>query len=57
MTTTLVHVGVRASDIEGKIPEGDTIKDTAFKVEDPDGISVEVTAIDAQWPGPELKQA
>ena len=43
--------------LKGKIPEGDTIKDSAFKVEDPDGISVDVTASDDQWPGTELKQA
>jgi catechol 2,3-dioxygenase-like lactoylglutathione lyase family enzyme len=41
--------------LEGKIPEGETITETAFKVEDPDGIAVDVTASDDQWPGAALK--
>ena len=65
MSTTLVHVGVRVTDIDktmlfsdglrGKIPEGGRIEEGAFKVEDPDGISVDVTASDDQWPGTALK--
>ena len=43
--------------LSGKIPDGETIKESAFKVEDPDGISVDVTASDDQWPGVDLKQA
>ena len=31
------------------------ISEGAFKVEDPDGITVDVTASDDQWPGAVLK--
>jgi len=63
MATTLVHVGVRATDLQatirfwrdglgGKIPvDIHNIRAGAFKVEDPDGITVDVTASHDQWPG------
>lgn len=66
-----LHIGVRVADIEaaarqlldmgyeifsdglgGKIPvDIHNITEGAFKVEDPDGITVDVTASDEQWPG------
>ena len=42
--------------LSGKIPEGEEITQGAFKVEDPDGIAVDVTASDNQWPGAVWKQ-
>ena len=38
--------------LAGKRPVGpDTLEDRAFKVEDPDGITVDVSEIDERWPG------
>jgi catechol 2,3-dioxygenase-like lactoylglutathione lyase family enzyme len=71
-----LHIGVRVADIEaaarqlldmgyeifsdglgGKIPvDIHNISEGAFKVEDPDGITVDVTASDDQWPGVQPKQ-
>ena len=70
-----LHIGVRVPDIEeagrrlldmgyeifsdglaGKVPvDIRHIQEGAFKVEDPDGITVDVTASDEQWPGTKLK--
>ena len=70
-----LHIGVRVSDLEGaaqrlldmgyeifsdglggKIPvDVHNIEEGAFKVEDPDGITVDVTGSDDQWPGAQLK--
>jgi hypothetical protein len=33
----------------------DNLSEGAFKVEDPDGITVDVTSSDDQWPGAQLK--
>lgn len=69
-----LHIGVRVRDLEaaasrllemgyeifsdglaGKIPvDTKSIEEGAFKVEDPDGITVDITARDDQWPGVEL---
>ena len=66
-----LHIGVRTDDLEaaaqrlldmgyeifsdglsGKEPlDVHNLEDGAFKVEDPDGITVDVTASDDQWPG------
>jgi catechol 2,3-dioxygenase-like lactoylglutathione lyase family enzyme len=66
-----LHIGVRVTDLEqaarrlldmgyeifsdglgGKVPvDIHNISEGAFKVEDPDGITVDVTANDDQWPG------
>ena len=70
-----LHIGVRVPDLEetgrrlldmgyeifsdglgGKEPiDVHDIREGAFKVEDPDGITVDVTASDDQWPGAVLK--
>lgn len=70
-----LHIGVRVPDLEetgrrlldmgyeifsdglgGKEPiDVHNIREGAFKVEDPDGITVDVTASDDQWPGAVLK--
>jgi catechol 2,3-dioxygenase-like lactoylglutathione lyase family enzyme len=70
-----LHIGVRVPDLEetgrrlldmgyeifsdglgGKEPiDVHNISEGAFKVEDPDGITVDVTASDDQWPGAVLK--
>ena len=70
-----LHIGVRVPDLEetgrrlldmgyeifsdglgGKEPiDVHNIQEGAFKVEDPDGITVDVTASDDQWPGAVLK--
>lgn len=72
-----LHIGVRVPDLEaaaqrlldmgyeifsdgldGKIPlDVHSIEEGAFKVEDPDGITVDVTSSDDQWPGVGLKDA
>jgi catechol 2,3-dioxygenase-like lactoylglutathione lyase family enzyme len=69
-----LHIGVRVRDLEGtaarlldmgyeifsdglagKIPVDVTnIEEGAFKVEDPDGITVDITASDEQWPGVQM---
>ncbi len=42
--------------LSGKIPVNpDHISEGAFKVEDPDGITVDVTSSGDQWPGAVLK--
>ena len=42
--------------LSGKVPvDVNNIEDTAFKVEDPDGITVDVTSSDEQWPGVGLR--
>ena len=42
--------------LSGKIPVSpDHISEGAFKVEDPDGITVDVTSSGDQWPGAVLK--
>jgi catechol 2,3-dioxygenase-like lactoylglutathione lyase family enzyme len=66
-----LHIGVRVADLEeaaerllgmgyeifsdglgGKVPvDVRNIEEGAFKVEDPDGITVDVTSSDDQWPG------
>lgn len=70
-----LHIGVQVDDLEGtarrlsdmgyeifsdglsgKIPVSpDNISEGAFKVEDPDGITVDVTSSSDQWPGAVLK--
>ena len=41
--------------LAGKIPVDVTnIEEGAFKVEDPDGITVDITASDEQWPGVQM---
>lgn len=72
-----LHVGVRVPDLEaaaqrltemgyeifsdgldGKEPLApDNLEEGAFKVEDPDGITVDITASDAQWPGTGLTES
>ena len=72
-----LHIGVRVSNLEeagkrlldmgyeifsdglgGKVPlDPQDIQEGAFKVEDPDGITVDVTACDDQWPGAHLNRA
>ncbi len=69
-----LHIGVRTDNLEeaaqrlldmgyeifsdglsGKVPlDVHNLEDGAFKVEDPDGITVDVTASDDQWPGVRL---
>ncbi len=69
-----LHIGVRVSDLEGaasrllemgyeifsdglagKIPvDVHSIEEGAFKVEDPDGITVDITGSNDQWPGVEI---
>lgn len=71
-----LHVGVRVPDLEaaaqrltemgyeifsdgldGKEPLApDNLAEGAFKVEDPDGITVDITASDDQWPGTGLTE-
>ena len=70
-----LHIGVRVENLEeaaqrlldmgyeifsdglsGKIPLSvNNLEEGAFKVEDPDGITVDVTASNDQWPGVLLK--
>ena len=70
-----LHIGVRVPDLaaagqrlldmgyeifsdglDGKLPiDVQQIEEGAFKVEDPDGITVYVTSSDDQWPGAVLK--
>jgi catechol 2,3-dioxygenase-like lactoylglutathione lyase family enzyme len=70
-----LHIGIRVPDLEvaarrllemgyeifsdgltGKTPlSPDNLSEGAFKVEDPDGITVDVTSSDDQWPGAQLK--
>ncbi len=70
-----LHIGVRVPDLaaagqrlldmgyeifsdglDGKLPiDVQQIEAGAFKVEDPDGITVDVTSSDDQWPGAVLK--
>lgn len=38
-----------------EITDLDNLHEPAFKVEDPDGITVDVTESDAQWPGTKLR--
>jgi hypothetical protein len=41
--------------LAGKIPvDVKNIEEGAFKVEDPDGITVDITASDDQWPGVQM---
>ena len=66
-----LHIGIRVAHLEetaqrlldmgyeiysdglgGKVPvDVHSLEEGAFKVEDPDGITVDVTASDNQWPG------
>ena len=70
-----LHIGVRVPDLaaagqrlldmgyeifsdglDGKLPiDVQQMEEGAFKVEDPDGITVDVTSSDDQWPGAVLK--
>jgi catechol 2,3-dioxygenase-like lactoylglutathione lyase family enzyme len=72
-----LHIGVRVPNLEaaaqrlldqgyeifsdgldGKIPVNvKNIEEGAFKVEDPDGITVDITASQNQWPGAVLPEA
>ena len=72
-----LHIGIRVGDLRetagrllgmgyeifsdglsGKTPlDVDNLEEGAFKVEDPDGITVDVTERDAQWPGAHLNRA
>ena len=72
-----LHIGIRVADLReaagrllgmgyeifsdglgGKTPlDVDNLEEGAFKVEDPDGITVDVTERDAQWPGAHLNRA
>lgn len=69
-----LHIGIRVPNLEaaaqrmidmgyeifsdglnGKEPlASDNLEEGAFKVEDPDGITVDVTSSDDQWPGTDL---
>lgn len=69
-----LHIGIRVADVavagrrlldmgyeifsdglDGKVPvDVNNIEAGAFKVEDPDGITVDVTSRDDQWPGASL---
>ena len=71
-----LHIGIRVPNLEevaqrlldmgyeifsdglsGKIPlDVHKIEESAFKVEDPDGITVDITSSNSQWPGAELGQ-
>lgn len=47
---------IYSDGLDGKeIVDLDNFTEGAFKVEDPDGITVDVTASDSQWPGTELQ--
>ncbi|MBI3734579.1 MAG: VOC family protein [Chloroflexi bacterium] len=70
-----LHIGVRVPNVKeaaerllgmgyeifsdglnGKVPlDVRTLQEGAFKVEDPDGITVDVTSSDDQWPGVRLR--
>tara|TARA_Y100000758_G_scaffold299291_1_gene261705 strand:- start:1646 stop:2065 length:420 start_codon:yes stop_codon:yes gene_type:complete len=70
-----LHIGIRVPDLEvaaqrlldmgyeifsdglsGKTPlSPDNLSEGAFKVEDPDGITIDVTSSDDQWPGAQLE--
>ncbi|MFP6644936.1 MAG: VOC family protein [Candidatus Latescibacterota bacterium] len=70
-----LHIGIRVPDLEvaaqrlldmgyeifsdglsGKTPlSPDNLSESAFKVEDPDGITIDVTSSDDQWPGAQLE--
>ena len=70
-----LHIGIRVPDLEvaaqrlldmgyeifsdglsGKTPlSPDNLSEGAFKVEDPDGITIDVTSSDNQWPGAQLE--
>jgi catechol 2,3-dioxygenase-like lactoylglutathione lyase family enzyme len=72
-----LHVGIRVADLHqaatrllemgyqifsdglnGKTPLNlDNLEEGAFKVEDPDGITVDVTGRDEQWPGAQLNRS
>ena len=42
--------------LSGKTPlSPDNLSEGAFKVEDPDGITIDVTSSDDQWPGAQLE--
>ncbi|MEM7538272.1 MAG: VOC family protein [Chloroflexota bacterium] len=46
---------IYSDGLEGhEITDLDNIQESAFKVEDPDGITVDVTESDRQWPGTQL---
>ncbi len=46
---------IYSDGLDGKeITDPSQFTEAAFKVEDPDGITVDVTASDTQWPGTEL---
>ena len=71
-----LHIGVLVPDLEaaakrlldmgyeifsdglaGKVPlSPDNLSEGAFKVEDPDGITVDVTSSNDQWPGARLQE-
>jgi hypothetical protein len=47
---------IYSDGLDGKeIVDLDNLTETAFKVEDPDGITVDVTESDSQWPGTKLQ--
>jgi len=49
---------IYSDGLDGKeIVDLDHLTEGAFKVEDPDGITVDVTASDQQWPGTQLHPA
>ena len=70
-----LHIGIRVPDLgvaaqrlldmgyeifsdglSGKTPlSPDNLSEGAFKVEDPDGITIDVTSSDDQWPGAQLE--
>ena len=72
-----LHIGIRVADLHqaatrllemgyqifsdglnGKTPLNvDNLEEGAFKVEDPDGITVDVTERDEQWPGAQLNRS
>ena len=72
-----LHIGIRVADLRqaaarllemgyrifsdglgGKTPlDVDNLEEGAFKVEDPDGITVDVTERDEQWPGAHLNRS
>ena len=72
-----LHIGIRVADLRqaatrllemsyqifsdglnGKTPLNvDNLEEGAFKVEDPDGITVDVTERDEQWPGAQLNRS
>lgn len=53
-----IHFKIYSDGLEGEeIVNIDKLTESAFKVEDPDGITVDVTQSDTQWPGTKLQSS